>query len=374
MKVLFIGGTGRLSKDVAKLASDRGFDVYLFTRGTKNRTVFIDQRYHMLYGDIRNVEKSKQVLNGLFFDVVIDFLTYNIEQLDNILNILNKKYNQYIFISTATVYKRVNYDELITEEKTQTGNVNWSYAYNKFLCEEKIKRYFVNKNETYTIIRPGVTYGNTRIPYPIVPSDTQKEYSFIYRILKGKSIPVFDEGKTETTLTNTKDFAKGVVGLMGNEKAYEEAFHITSDEEVTWGDVLSNLEDIMNVKINRLFVTQKEIYNVIPYYKDILIGDKGNRTRFDNSKICKVVPGLTFNISLYEGLKETIAFYKQNPNLQMIDFYWMGCLDKLASVHGFSEQRLYFDNVYDYTSYFRGRYYLIDSIYKSLRYVKRKLK
>lgn len=372
MKILFIGGTGRLSKDVATLAADRGSEVYLLTRGSKSREVFVDPRYHMLIGDIRDTENVKKITEGMMFDVIIDFLTYNPEQLKNTLSAIEGRYRQYIFISTATVYKRTDFDAKISENETPVGNDSWRYAYQKYLCEEEVKKYFADREETYTIIRPGVTYGNTRIPYPIVPSDTQKEYSLIFRLKNDMPVPVFDNGETEVTVTHTRDFAKGVVGLMGNEKAFGEAYHITTAKTITWGEVIADLETIMNVKANRLDVTQKEIYDAIPFYREVLIGDKGNRTRYDNSKICEAVPGLTFDTELLDGLRETVQFYEEHPELQLIDYYWMGCIDRLAAKH-VKVTKPEIANKADRSAYFRGRHKIVDTMKRSLAKVKRKL-
>nr|MBQ4455474.1 NAD-dependent epimerase/dehydratase family protein [Clostridia bacterium] len=366
MQILFIGGTGRLSKDVAKLAADQGNEVYLLTRGSTSRSMFVDSRYHMLFGDIKDTIKVKEILNDYNFDVVIDFLTYDCKQLYQTLDAIEGKYKQYIFVSSATVYKRDNYDELISEYKTAVGNDKWEYAKKKAQCESEVKNFFQGRTEYYTIIRPGVTYGNTRIPYPIVPPNTQKEYSFLYRIKIGDPIPEFDNGRTEVTVTNTKDFAKGVIGLMGNKQAYNEAFHITSDEKVTWGSVLDCLESIMHTKINRMGLTQAEIYDAIPYYKEVLIGDKGNKTRYDNSKILSVVPGLSFEIPLKTGLEETIRFYDNNKNQQLIDYYWMGCIDRLAKMNHYPIVKLTFDKRMDHFNYLRGRFKILDIIYKSV--------
>lgn len=374
MKILFIGGTGRLSKDVAKLAADLGNEVYLLTRGSSSRSIFIDDRYHMLSGDIREAEKVKEVLKEYHFDVVIDFLTYHCDQLHKTLEAIEGVYKQYIFISSATVYKRENYNELISEYKTPVGNDKWKYAQNKALCEKEIFRYFQDRAENYTIIRPGVTYGNTRIPYPIVPADSQKEYSFLYRVKTGAPIPVFDRGETEVTITNTKDFAKGVVGLMGNEKAYGEAFHITSDEEVTWESVLNCLESIMNTSINRMQLSQFAIYNAVPYYKEVLIGDKGNKTRYDNSKILSAVSGLTFDIPLKVGLEETVRFYETHKDHQIIDYYWMGCMDRLAKQYHYNVVRPVFRKKMDRLFYLRGRLKAIDFLYKVAVKIRRILK
>lgn len=328
MKVLFIGGTGRLSKDVALLAT-KEHEVFLLTRGSENRKIFVHPDYKMLYGDIRNIEECKIALEPYHFDVVVDFLQMNQKQLENSLAVLEGKYDQYIFVSTATVYENEP-NEIISEACTRIGNERWKYSYNKYLCEMYLKEYFKNKKEYYTIIRPYVTYGNTRIPYPLVPRDSKKEWSFIQRIIDHRPIPTFAKGLTITTLTHTKDFAIGVVGLFGNPLAYNNEFHIANDKQSTWGEVLDNLDQILDQKSIRMDFKIDEIIEIMPEYYGVLNGDKARNTLFDNSKICEAVPAYCCSVSLKEGLADMISFYNSNPALKEIDYRWNGKLDRLC--------------------------------------------
>ena len=366
MRILFIGGTGRLSKDVATLAVKRGNEVFLVTRGSESRKIFVSDEYHMIYGNIRDIHFRDELEKYEKFDVVIDFLSFTPQQIKTSLQIVDGLYKQYIFISTATVYKKKSEDEIISEYTTEIGNDKWDYAYQKYQCELYLKEYFYDKNERfYTVVRPYVTYGNTRIPYPIVPNP-QEEWTFVQRILENKTIPVFDKGKTITTLTHTRDFAKGVVGLFMNEKAQNEAFHITNPETTTWGEVLDDLEVVLNKKIKREEFSQAEIYNTLPRYKSILIGDKGNMMQFDNSKICMAVPDFTCDISLKDGIQDMVSFYNANPSLKVIDYTWDGEIDRLCSLRGIREKVLATHSAKDEMRYYKGKYAFIGKMLKLL--------
>ncbi len=330
MKVLFIGGTGRLSKDVASRALETGCEVYLFTRGTEERKNFIKEGYHMLYGDIRDYKAARTALKDYKFDTVIDFLSLNVDHIKHTLDILDGMYQQYIFISSAAVYSQQSEDEVFSEDASLVGNKRWSYGWNKTQCELYLKEYFRKKKEWYTVIRPAVTFDKTRVPYPIVPTVARYEWTFIDRVLRERFIPVFDEGKTLATLTSGYDFAKGAVGLFMNEKAHGEAYHICSDHAVPIGSVLDMIEDVLGIRMKRIYLTQKEISKACPQYREILEGSKGHNRVFDNSKIKKAVPDFQPEISLKEGVKEMIHFYQNHPEMQLIDWYWNGQMDRLC--------------------------------------------
>ncbi|MBO4904695.1 MAG: NAD-dependent epimerase/dehydratase family protein [Lachnospiraceae bacterium] len=360
MRILFIGGTGRLSKDVVKTAVDKGHTVHLLTRGSKYRELFVNPDCKMLIGDIKNPASVRYIFEGSEkYDVIIDFLTMNVEDIKRTLDIIRGSYTQYIFISSATIYVRDN--EPISESKTTRGNSSWVYAYNKYLSEEYLKEYFSNiKDSFYTIIRPYVTYGNTRVPYPLVPRDSTKEYSLIERINNRQTIPVFDSGKTKTVLLNTKDFATMTVGLFGNEKARNEDFHIADDEVTTWGDVLISLSDLTGKEVKTANFTKDQISKYMPEYKQVLYGDKGMDICFDNSKVKSINPGYHKTVSLNSGLKEMLDFYDSNPEYKLVDHMWNGQIDRLLKKAGITDGYKYrFDSINDHLDYWAGRYGLV---------------
>ena len=329
MKILFIGGTGRLSSDVAKESLNNN-KVYLLTRGSPERKRFIDEKYKMIYADIKNEMETKEKLKKYNFDVVIDFLSYNIDDLKRTLRIIEKRYKQYIFISSATVYLKRNDAEIISESKTEIGNDKWMYALRKYECEKYLKHYFQDKKERYTIVRPYITYNKTRIPYPLAPENTLTEYSIIKRIKDGKPIVIFDNGNTITTLTNSKDFAKGVVALFMNEKAFNTDFHITSDENVTWKDVIQLLGEYYGKKVKIENLSIKKIIKKYPSYREIILGDKGNNMVFDSSKIKSVAKNFNCEVTLKKGIYETLDFYEENEDFRKVDYLWYGRMDNIT--------------------------------------------
>lgn len=81
MNILIIGGSGILSTDFTRRCLYAGHAVYMVNRG--KRTAFIDNRATLIIADWRNEceEQLKEKLECYRFDVVIDFLTFNVEQL-----------------------------------------------------------------------------------------------------------------------------------------------------------------------------------------------------------------------------------------------------------------------------------------------------
>jgi len=325
MRVLLIGGTGVLSSDVMQRSLKKGHNVFILNRG--NNIKSIPDNVTLFKADIKLKNEVDNILKDMFFDVVVDFISYNVSDLKNSLSLFQNRCHQFILISSATVYQRTKLDGCLTED-SQLGNHNWSYSKNKVACE----KYLIAKcNEiklNYSIIRPYITYGNTRIPYGIMPPYGW-HWTFISRILNDKPIMLWDNGETICTLTHTSDFAKGVVGLFGNTKAYNESFHIVSDERITWEELLLLIGNLVNKKPICIKIPSEYVGKKIPSLKGILIDDRSLNAIFDNSKIKNAVPEFVCTTPLRKGILQTIEYYKNNKYLKGIDYKWDAQIDKL---------------------------------------------
>jgi len=85
----------------------------------------------------------------------------------------------------------------------------------------------------FTTVRPSLTY-DTVIPLAI---GSWNDFTMIDRMRKGMPVVVQGEGTSLWTVTHSDDFAKGFVPLLGNAQAIGHAFHITSDELLTWDQI-----------------------------------------------------------------------------------------------------------------------------------------
>lgn len=327
MKVLLIGGTGLLSGDVTNLSIKEGHTVYVLNRG--HHTDLIPPGVMLLKANIKNAIEVNRVIKDLFFDVVVDFISYNIRDLKNSLSIFQNRCSQFIFISSACAYRRDKSDGCLTED-SPLENQNWDYSINKVACEKYLISKCTEIGLKYTIIRPYITYGNTRIPYGLMPQYGW-HWTFIARLLTNKPIILWDKGEAICTLTHVSDFAKGVVGLFGNPKAYNEAFHIVSDDRLTWNELATLLGKLVNKQPILIEIPSDYIAKKMPSIKGMLLGDRSLDAIFDNSKIKNAAPEFICDMSLEKGILQTIEYYRDNSYINGIDYKWDAQIDKLIN-------------------------------------------
>lgn len=308
MKVLFIGGTGIISSAVSRLAVEKGIELYHFNRGKSHRKI---EGVKNISGDIRNVDETKQVLKGYFFDVVVNWITFTPEHVQADIEIFTGKTNQYIFISSASAYQKPILKLPITEE-TPLVNPFWQYSRDKAECERILMNANQKSDFPVTIVRPSHTYDNT-----LIPNDWG--YTIFDRMLKGKKIIIHGDGTSLWVLTHNTDFAVGFVGLFGKKEAIGEAFHITSDELLTWNQIYKMMADELGVPLNAVHIPSDFIAKYNPEHGAGLLGDKSHSVIFDNSKIKKLAPEFSCKIPFSQGVKEIIAWYKNNKDWQVVN-------------------------------------------------------
>jgi nucleoside-diphosphate-sugar epimerase len=308
MKVLFIGGTGIISSAVSRLAVEKGIELYHINRGKSHRKI---EGVKNISGDIRNVEETKQVLKGYFFDLVVNWITFTPEHVQADIEIFTGKTKQYIFISSASAYQKPILKLPITEE-TPLVNPFWQYSHDKAECERILMNAYRKSNFPVTIVRPSHTYDNT-----LIPNDWG--YTILDRMLKGKKIIIHGDGTSLWVLTHNTDFAVGFVGLFGKKEAIGEAFHITSDELLTWNQIYQMMADESGVELKAVHIPSDFIAKYNPEHGAGLLGDKSHSVIFDNSKIKKLVPEFQCKIPFSVGVKEIIAWYKNNKDWQVVD-------------------------------------------------------
>jgi len=323
LKVLFIGGTGIISSACSKLAIERGIDLYLLNRGQTKR--IIPAGAQVLHGDIRNKDLINRILDEMTFDVVADWVAFTPDHIETDLELFRHRTKQYIFISSASVYQTPP-RSLPIIESTPLSNPYWKYSRDKIACEQLLMDSFHRDGFPVTIVRPSHTYDATLLPM-------HGEYTVLNRMRLGKKVIVHGDGSSLWPLTHHRDFAKGFVGLMGNNHAIGEAFHITSDEILTWNRIFEIVAEAAGTNARIIHIPSELIASFDSEWGASLLGDKAHSMIFDNTKIKTIVPDYAATIPFINGAKEIISWYDSNPSHQVVNEEMDQLIDKIIAAY-----------------------------------------
>lgn len=326
MKVLFIGGSGNISTSVSRMAIARGMELTLLNRG---KTTVDIPGANWLAADFHDLAQTQNVLGNETFDVVVDWIAYTQQDIERDLMLFNGKCGQFIFISSASAYQKPP-SSVIIRESTPLHNPYWQYSRNKIACEERLMQAYREQGFPMTIVRPSHTYDKF---IPIAVGDWDK-FTIVDRMRKGLPVIVHGDGTSLWAVTHAEDFALGFLGLLGHPAALGQAFHITSDERLTWNDIYRAIGSAVGVEPNIVHIASDFIAKVAPVYLGTLIGDKSWSVIFDNSKIKSYVPEYQAVVPFHQGIKRTIAQFEADPERCKIYPDYHAEIDRILKAYG----------------------------------------
>lgn len=307
MRILFIGGTGNISAECAAQLRQRGHEIQVLSRGRS----IVPPSYRVFIADRQDRAAMQTALRDAHPDVVINFLGFDLPEVQTDFALFQNSVRQYIFISSATVYSKP--PRLSVTEDAPLGNPAWEYAQKKLRCEEWLRQ---QAGFPLTVVRPSHTYSHRWIPNII----SSAGYAFAARLERGQPVFVPDDGGNPWTLTAASDFAAGFCGLVGNDRAIGEAFHITSDEALTWNQIYAAIADALGVSEPDIVKIPTDfICATAPDMTGPLKGDKAHPGVFDNSKLKRFVPGFQCRVPFRDGIRESVSWLRAHPDQQNLN-------------------------------------------------------
>ncbi|MDR3687465.1 MAG: SDR family oxidoreductase [Coriobacteriia bacterium] len=325
MKVLFIGGTGFISAAASRLAIANGHDVYVLNRGSRIAHL---PGSHSLTADIHDTLAVREMLRGRQFDVVVDWVAFVPDDVERDVELFRGRVGQYVFISSASAYEKPPSSYLITEE-TPLRNPYWQYSRDKIACEERVMRACRDEGFPATIVRPSLTY-DTNLPIAIGGWGC---YTLADRLVRGRRIIVHGDGSSLFVVTHAEDLTCGLLGLLGSERAIGQAFHITTDEVLTWEQIYCTIAEELGAEPNIVHIPSDFIARVAPNLSGTLLGDKSWSVVFDNAKIKSAVPGFQATIPLREGIRQTLDWFAADERRRCIDTSINAEMDRILEAY-----------------------------------------
>lgn len=321
-KILVPGGTGAMGVYLVPELLKMGYAVDVVSLDDEKSD---NPDLNYIKANIMEGDFAEEILkNG--YDAVVDFMIYSEEKLyAKFLPLYLENCKHYIYLSSYRVYadeehpvKETSprlYDIPLPDEFTE----KYEYSIYKAEGEEFLKN---SEYKNWTIVRPAITYSKRR--FQLVTMEMQL---VMRRMLEGKRIVVPKSAmEHEATMTWAGDVAKMIARLIFNEKAYCEAYSVTTAEHHTWREVAKIYEKIGGLKIYE--VSDDEYIKIItdssyaPYAYQQLWYDRCFDRIMDNSKILEAT-GMKQSelMSLEDGLKKEYEAFPKNFEWKRTDDY-----------------------------------------------------
>jgi nucleoside-diphosphate-sugar epimerase len=324
LRVLFIGGSGIISSACSSLAVERGIELYVLNRG-RSADRPLPAQVTVLQGDVRDPESVGKAVDGLDFDAVVDWVAFTPEHVRADIELFRGRTRQYVFISSASAYQTPP-ARVPVVESTPLANPFWQYSRDKIACEDLLVEAYRTDGFPVTIVRPSHTYDRTSVPF-------DGGWTVLGRMRQGKEIVVHGDGTSLWTLTHHTDFARGFVPLLGHPRTIGDAFHITSDDVLTWNQIAETLAVAAGVEARLVHVPSDAIAAADPEWGAGLLGDKAHSMVFDNAKLRSVVPDYVATVPFEQGAREIVAWHDEDPSRQRVDPRLDTLMDRLVETY-----------------------------------------
>jgi len=321
-RLLVIGGTGVISSAVTRLAVERGLDVTVLNRGS-SATRPLPEGAEVVQADVRDPASVRAALGDREFDSVVDWVAFTPEHVQTDVDLFAGRTGQYVFISSASAYQTPP-ERLPVTESTPLRNPFWQYSRDKIACEDLLVRAYRDSGFPATVIRPSHTYDRTLVPL-------DGGWTAMERMRQGREVVVHGDGTSLWTLTHHEDFARGLVPLLGHPRTLGEAFHITSDDVLTWDQVVRALAAALGVEPRIVHVPSDAIAAADPEWGAGLLGDKAHSMVFDTTKLRRLVPDFATTIRFEQGAREIVEWHDADAVRRVVDARLDAVMDDLVA-------------------------------------------
>jgi len=337
MKILITGGTGIIGGAVAEAVVKGGHDVHIVCRSTPSGK-WENIQAHYLTADWYDDARAESIVSE-GFDVIIDVLIFNAKQMKRSAEIASGHCRQFIYISTDSVYphpgSNVSEDTDISAE-----DIKWKYGKGKYEAEQYLKAHGQGYGFFWTVIRPTITFGETRIPVGF--ASRRNTYSLVERIISHKPVIRFDDPSSRHALCHVSVFGSAVSGLLLNENASGKCYHISDDKAYTYDEIFACIERITGTKCKYVFLPAEAIRSFTPFYED-MIYDKDPEFTLDNTRIRSVCPDVNYSCDLDQVMAVTLKALKDR-NASDSDYEMISDLILLRNAGSLDEEaRAYVD-------------------------------
>ncbi|NNF45244.1 MAG: NAD-dependent epimerase/dehydratase family protein [Desulfobulbaceae bacterium] len=326
MKVLVLGGTGVISREIVKLLIAEQHEVTLYNRGS--RDLQFTDGIRLMSGNRLARNKFESVMQNERFDAVIDMICFNEADARSTVAAFADSGAHIVICSSVAVYKRP-YKSVPTVESAEElfDDPTFPYAFDKAEVERYLNRVIAERKLPLSMIRPSLTFGPGAANMGVL----RQNYGIIDRIRKGKPLVMFGDGSTVFSFTFTADLAKAFVGILGDEKTFGEAYHVCSEERSRWEDLYLAFGRVLESEVEIVHIPSELLAAANPDLFSHLYFEKTYPGLFDNSKIRGVLPDFRCEIDLNEGVRMMVEWFEKEAN--QVDQEKDALEDRLVELH-----------------------------------------
>ena len=308
-KILITGGAGFIGSHLAE-ALVQNNRVTIFDNLRRNALQYTDIQNHkninIVKGDVLDKKNLEDTIKGQDYVVhlaaiagVSSYYKNPLATLEvdawgtyNVLDISSRLGIKHVITSSTSEVYGINAKDVSETSSTVQGpatDSRWSYAVGKLVGDHFAFAFSKVKKLPVTIVRPFNVYGPRQVGEGAIQI-------FVKQSLEGEPLTIRGKGKQKRAWCYITDFIQAIIQIMGNPNAFGEIFNIGNDKEIVDAQQLATI--IKEITQSRSVLEYMDNpFTEIEY-------------RSPNIEKARKLLGYTPSVSLHNGLKHTIDWYK----------------------------------------------------------------
>lgn len=314
-KVLITGADGFIGSHLTEMLVARGYQVKALSQyNSFNNWGWLEDvdgkdQIEVLTGDIRDPHYCKHITQSV--DIIFhlaaliaipysyvapdSYVDTNVKGTLNICQAAKENGNiRVIHTSTSEVYGTAQYVPIDEKHPLQPQS---PYSATKIAADAMAMSFFNAFELPVTVARPFNTYGPRQSARAVIPTIITQIADGMSEIKLGDLTPTRDFNYVEDT-------CRGFLALAESDQAIGQAVNIGSSFEISVGDTLNLIKELMNSDVK--FVTDEQ--RIRPDNSEVF------RLWCDNTQI-ETLTGFKPRVDIREGLQRTIDWFTQDQNL-----------------------------------------------------------
>ena len=327
MKILITGASGFIGSFIVEEALRRGFETWAAIRKSSSLSFLQDERIHTIELNLSSEEQLKEQLKEHQFDYVVhaagvtkclhkeDFFRINTEGTKHFVRALTATQNnlkRFVYISSLSIMGAIReqqpYQEIREDDKAQP---NTAYGKSKLDAEQWLDTV---EGLPYVILRPTGVYG-----------PRERDYFMMAKSIKAHTDFAVGFKQQDITFIYVTDVVQAI--FLACEKGVTGRRYFLSDGEVYQSSTFSDLirKELGNPWWIRI-TAPLWLLRIITFCGEYVGKITGKVTALNNDKYyimrqrnwrCNIEParrelGFEPKVKLEEGVKRSIAWYKEN--------------------------------------------------------------
>jgi len=315
-KILVTGADGFIGSHLTELLVMKGFKVRALAQYNSTNhwgwleNVGCKDQIEIVTGDIRDPHFCKHIAKDM--DIILHlaaliaipysyiapdaYLETNIKGTLNICQAARENGNiRVVHTSTSEVYGTAQFVPINEEHPLQPQS---PYSASKIGADSMAMSFYNAFDLPLTIARPFNTYGPRQSARAVIPT-------IITQIASGKNKIKLGDVSPTRDFNYVEDTCQGFLSIIENENTIGETLNIGSNSEISIGDTLNIIKEIMKSDVE--FIVENK--RIRPENSEVF------RLWCDNSKI-NILTGFEPKITIEEGLKKTIDWIIRPENLK----------------------------------------------------------